>query len=32
MRTYGVIEGFYRRSYGPVAQMYEQQLSLFDEE
>ena len=31
MRTHGVIEGFYRRSYGPVAQMYEQQLSLFED-
>lgn len=31
MRTHGVIEGFYRRSYRPVAEMYEVQLSLFDE-
>lgn len=31
MRTHGVIEGLYRRSYGPVAQMYSQQLTLFDE-
>lgn len=31
MHKYGVIEGFYRRSYGPVSAMYDQQLSLFDE-
>ena len=31
MQQLGVIDGFYRRSYGPVAKMYEQQLSLFDE-